>query len=505
VLGDYCEVLIDRCGLYFPWKCSKARREAFVTTETLLKHMHIPCIMSSPTKHRSLISQPHQLLSSYNLRNNMILLGLNKVDPRLRDLLSRLNVLQPLELNRAMLLHHVSASAPGHTLDNCWTLRNKIQEMIDTRQISFNEVKPSNVRANPLPDHGSGSGPSINMISIAAIGEDEDTQKTPIPFVINHAPTEVAIAAVSFVIEVLVKEPYQDSRVPWTYEGEVANAELEMSAMGDQSKRVQSGGANWQVTSPHLATCIAFELQAASECFVESSHSTQVLKDTAPDRIEETVNSIFSNQISFADDELPSEGQGHLRALHIVCKCNNHVVGRVMIDNGSAFNVCPVSTMKQMNVDMSRIHASKTTIRAFDGSKREINREIDLLIDMGKLNTVNGEKDYAVYKEIAVPYISIGEDHNLPFHSFDTISVIRDYREVGPSRTDRMIGKVLLKNDYISRTGLGARAQGILRPIEMEEYRCAHPNLISSRHACAEPMQRGLGVSTFPGARDGCA
>ncbi|PKI72256.1 hypothetical protein CRG98_007330 [Punica granatum] len=33
--------------------------------------------------------------------------------------------------------------------------------------------------------------------------------------------------------------------------------------------------------------------------------AAQVPKDTASDRIEETVNSIFSNQFSFADDELP--------------------------------------------------------------------------------------------------------------------------------------------------------------------------------------------------------
>ncbi|PKI69607.1 hypothetical protein CRG98_009999 [Punica granatum] len=241
--------------------------------------------------------------------------------------------------------------------------------------------------------------------------------------------------------------------------------------------------------------------------------AAQVPKETTPNRIEETVNSIFSNQISFAEDELPSEDQGHLRALHIVCKCSNHIVGRVMIDNGSTLNDCPVSTLKQMNVDMGRIRASKTTVRAFDGSKREVNGEIDLLINVGpclfsitfqileipnafslllgrpwihvagaissslhqklkffvegKLITVNSEEDYAVYKETTVPYISVGEDQNLPFHSFETISVIRDYGEVGPSRADRMIGKVLLKNDYVPRTGLGARAQGILQPIEV--------------------------------------
>ncbi|PKI53193.1 hypothetical protein CRG98_026394 [Punica granatum] len=177
---------------------------------------------------------------------------LNKVDPRLRDLLSRLNVLQPRELNRAMLLNRIRASstplyqlfppkylgsfsqairskqrcpgAPGHTLDNYWRLRDKIQEMIDTRQISLNEVKQLNVHVNPPPDNGSGLGPSINMISIAAIGEEEeDVQVTPVPFIIHCTPAEVVATSAPFVIEVPAKEPYQDHQVPWNYGGEVAN------------------------------------------------------------------------------------------------------------------------------------------------------------------------------------------------------------------------------------------------------------------------------------------
>ncbi|PKI66882.1 hypothetical protein CRG98_012748 [Punica granatum] len=254
--------------------------------------------------------------------------------------------------------------------------------------------------------------------------------------------------------------------------------------------------------SPAHISLLALLLSSEShrDALLKVLTAAQVPKETAPQRIEETVSSIFSNQISFSEDEIPSEGQGHLRALHIVCKCNNHVIGRVMIDNGSALNICPVSTLKQMNVDMSRIRGSKTTVRAFDGSRREVNGEIDLLIDVGpcsfsitfqileipnafsplrgrpwihavgvvpsslhqklkffvegKLITVNGKEDYTIYKETAVPYVSIGEDQNLPFHSFDIISVIRDYGEVGPSRADRMIGKV---EEYRNRRGLGFR------------------------------------------------
>ncbi|XP_031387118.1 uncharacterized protein LOC116200413 [Punica granatum] len=131
-------------------------------------------------------------------------------------------------------------------------------------------------------------------------------------------------------------------------------------------------------------------------------------------------------------------------------------MGWVMIDNGLTLNVCLVSTLKQMNVDLNCIRPSKTTVRAFDGSQREVNREIDLLINVGpcsfnitfqvidipnafslllgrswihlagavpstlhqklkfiveeRLITVKGEEDYAIYKETTVPYISIGDD-----------------------------------------------------------------------------------------------
>ncbi|PKI57414.1 hypothetical protein CRG98_022193 [Punica granatum] len=46
-------------------------------------------------------------------------------------------------------------------------------------------------------------------------------------------------------------------------------------------------------------------------------------------------------------------------------------------------DTAPDNIEETMNVDMSRIRASKTTVRAFDGSRREVNGEIDLLIDVG--------------------------------------------------------------------------------------------------------------------------
>ncbi|PKI77384.1 hypothetical protein CRG98_002225, partial [Punica granatum] len=66
--------------------------------------------------------------------------------------------------------------ASGHTLDACWRLRERIQEMIDAKELVFNAVRPPNVQANPLPDHGPARGPSINMITVCTSREGKSEQ-----------------------------------------------------------------------------------------------------------------------------------------------------------------------------------------------------------------------------------------------------------------------------------------------------------------------------------------
>ena len=77
---------------------------------------------------------------------------------------------------------------------------------------------------------------------------------------------------------------------------------------------------------------------------------------------------LAANQISFMDDELPPEGREHTLSMHIIVKCEDMVVARVLIDNGLALNVCPMSTLDCLNVDASLICPTTMTIRAFDGT-----------------------------------------------------------------------------------------------------------------------------------------
>ena len=53
-------------------------------------------------------------------------------------------------------------------------------------------------------------------------------------------------------------------------------------------------------------------------------------------------------------------------------KCEDMIVSRVLIDNGLALNVCPMSTLEGLNVDTFFICPTTMIIRAFDGTLREV-------------------------------------------------------------------------------------------------------------------------------------
>ena len=86
------------------------------------------------------------------------------------------------------------------------------------------------------------------------------------------------------------------------------------------------------------------------------------------------------NQISFMDDELPPKGRDHTLPMHIIVKCEDMIIARVLIDNGLALNVCLMSTLECSNMDTSLIYPTTMIIRAFDGTLREVQGKIKLAI-----------------------------------------------------------------------------------------------------------------------------
>ncbi|XP_060200445.1 uncharacterized protein LOC132628696 [Lycium barbarum] len=77
------------------------------------------------------------------------------------------------------------------------------------------------------------------------------------------------------------------------------------------------------------------------------------------------------------------EGTTHNRALNITVECRGKAIGRVLVDNGSSLNICPVTTLTQLGCDVSKIRQSGTNVRGFDGSLSDSLGEIDLEIQVG--------------------------------------------------------------------------------------------------------------------------
>ena len=58
-------------------------------------------------------------------------------------------------------------------------------------------------------------------------------------------------------------------------------------------------------------------------------------------------------------------------------------MAKVLIDNGSSLNVMPKSMLEKLPFNAFHLRPSSMVVRAFDGSRREVRGEIDLLVQVG--------------------------------------------------------------------------------------------------------------------------
>ena len=185
-------------------------------------------------------------------------------------------------------------------------------------------------------------------------------------------------------------------------------------------------------------------------------------------------------------------------------KCEDMIVSRVLIDNGSSLNVCLMSTIERLDVDTSLIHPTTMIIRAFDGTLREVQGEIKLAIGTGPmilmvnlqvikvdspynmllgrpwlhtigaiastlhqrlkfpsedlLITIMAEEPLTIFKETYIPYIGANAFPEATFHSFEQVSMISrgsKLKSAWPSAT-LMATKEMLKFGYQLGQGLCA-------------------------------------------------
>ncbi|XP_027156475.1 uncharacterized protein LOC113757316 [Coffea eugenioides] len=306
------------------------------------------------------------------------------------------------------------------------------------------ETQGPNVNRNPLPEHANIIGVILDeaeyveqVKKLAREAEVFGVTDQPFvielpfeedekPFILDLTPAE-SEALEPVVIEFPKQEPVLSlQQVPWNYDepvipiGEKSIAKKEVSVVTrsgkiaspfettipiqannseppakptitekealDFLKRLQRSEYNViEKLSKSPAQISMLDLLFSSDmhrdALIEVLTKAQIPKDISVDNFSHVVGSVlFTKQITFSDDELPVEGIGHNKALYIVVRCNGKMLPKVLIDNGSALNICPWSTLEKLGLQDIKLRPSGTIVRGFDGAQREPIGEVDLVV-----------------------------------------------------------------------------------------------------------------------------
>ena len=232
------------------------------------------------------------------------------------------------------------------------------------------------------------------------------------------------------------------------------------------------------------------------------------------------VNNItINNYLTFADEEMLVEGRGHNKDLHISVKCMDHIVAKVLIDNGSSLHVMPKRTLDKLPFDASYMRPSSMVVRAFDGSCLDVRGKIDLPIQIGRrtclitfqvmeispaysflsgqswihyvgvvpstlhqklkfvvegqLVIVSGEEDILVSCPSSTPYVeAVEESLETSFQALEIMSSA--YMESPPvqpclSGASFMVARVMLRDGYELGIGLCPNSDGTIGLVKFAE------------------------------------
>ena len=91
----------------------------------------------------------------------------------------------PKNLNTASPHYHPNArcayhsESPGHDTNNCWSLKNKIQDIIEAKEIEFDAPEKPNVISATMPRHGH----NTNVVEEELFVTTVDELLTPLPII----------------------------------------------------------------------------------------------------------------------------------------------------------------------------------------------------------------------------------------------------------------------------------------------------------------------------------
>ncbi|XP_077249352.1 uncharacterized protein LOC143888843 [Tasmannia lanceolata] len=311
---------------------------------------------------------------------------------------------------------------PGHMTENCLALKHAIQNMIDKDELA---VERLNTTQNPLPNNRAISPPATNAIFF----DDEELRefREKEPYVLSFDDAEIAelSSSQSYALQNVGMEKAKEATYVLRMENfeqkNVSNApyvfrieEDELLLLDDQCDELHHMTRGGRVFKPpELSVENPAEVARNAEnqrqnkvstdekdesllkqlkktqanisvwglLMASSKHRKLVLRElnaaqvsinTTPDELVSLVAMArAAKTLSFSDDDLPPEGRDHTKPLKITVICNKKVP-EVLVDNGPALNVCPLSTVTTLGFGPESFIPSEQGILAYDGTRRDV-------------------------------------------------------------------------------------------------------------------------------------
>ncbi|XP_052484280.1 uncharacterized protein LOC105786759 [Gossypium raimondii] len=290
----------------------------------------------------------------------------------------------------------------GHEIQVCEKFRALVQSMMDVGEIEFfeEEERKGSICVSELETRI----PKI-IISRPRVTEVK-TQVTP--KIVIQKPTkflyknskkvprnyecEITISGKEASISVAKENQKTGIRVNTEKYGSGINSQAEsvegkvFAAEQKEEKKAELSVVEQLHKQPARISVLALlkNSEVHRNALMKALNEAYVASDISVNQLDRLINNISAdNFIFFNDDEIPSGGMGSTKALHITAWCKGSLVSGVLINNGSALNVLPLSTLNRLPVDSSHMKTCQNVVRAFDGTGRKVLGRIEILLLIG--------------------------------------------------------------------------------------------------------------------------
>ncbi|KAL4378275.1 hypothetical protein GQ457_02G027700 [Hibiscus cannabinus] len=280
------------------------------------------------------------------------------------------------------------AGIPGHSIENCMAFKRRVQHLINQNVIQLNTSQGPNVANNPLPtndeprvnavtsdkgtkiktnisevlsplkwvwemmiERGLASSRPKDLMDNKEVEFFEQSHEIRDVFVLEEQSSKLSygVGRPFFINVPRKKEGGPEKPLPLLKLHESVEWGI-LPVVEDQKGKFPLDGGILEINKP------VREEDARENAILKVLNQTFVPNDVSVDKLDRLANNLHvDNFISFSEDEIPAEGTGSIKALHITTHCHGHILPHVLVDNGSSLNVMPMSTLNRLPVNKAHI------------------------------------------------------------------------------------------------------------------------------------------------------